>query len=49
MIKNQNFGLILLALASAARVSAQTPTYLGALVISRVSFPQISTAPLAAF
>ena len=36
---NQRFGLIIAALASAAMVSAQTPSYQGALVISRVSLP----------
>ena len=32
------FGLFILGLASATTVSAQVPTYLGALVISRASF-----------
>ena len=36
---NQRIGLIIAALASAATVSAQTPSYQGALVISRVSLP----------
>ena len=40
----QTFSLFILALASATRVSAQVPTYLGALVISRMSFFQPSTA-----
>lgn len=33
----QSFGLIIVALASAATVSAQSPSYQGALVISRMS------------
>jgi len=40
----QKLSLIVIALASAARVSAQTPTYLGALVISRTLFPSLSPA-----
>lgn len=36
MITTRNFGLVIVALASAATVSAQTPSYQGALVISRV-------------
>ena len=41
----QSFGLIIAALASAATASAQTPSYQGALVISRMSLPSLSRAP----
>lgn len=41
----QAVGLFILAFASAATVSAQVPTYLGALVISRASFFHLSIAP----
>jgi hypothetical protein len=45
MITKRNFvGLAIIALARAAAVSAQAPTFQGALVISRVSFPPLSTA-----
>ncbi len=40
----QTLSLIIAALASAATVSAQTPSYQGALVISRVS-PPLSMTP----
>lgn len=43
-IMKQTISLIIAALASAATVSAQTPSYQGALVISRVS-PPLSITP----
>jgi hypothetical protein len=46
MAKKQNFALIVAALASASVVSAQTPSYRGALVISRVSLlPALPALP----
>ena len=48
-IMKQTLGLIIAALASAASVSAQTPSYQGALVISRMSLPFHHPPPAALF